>query len=90
MKTGAEIVLEWFRKYSEQNGTPTPFEIRCQLELAIEHDKTELKKLRVADVIKNKVAVCELKGIGFCQHEEKDGKCNFEDNCINKQTVLYR
>ena len=50
MTTGAEIVLEWFRVFSEQNGTPTPFEIRCQLELAIEHDKTELKKLRVADV----------------------------------------
>lgn len=47
MKTGAEIVLEWFRKYYEQNGTPTPFEIRCQLEMAIEHDKTELKKLRL-------------------------------------------
>ena len=50
MKTGAEIVLEWFRKYSEQNGTPTPFEIRCQLEMAIEHDKTELKNLRLGGV----------------------------------------
>ena len=47
MKTGAEKVLEWFRKYSEQNGTPTPFEIRCQLELAIDEEKLELKNLRL-------------------------------------------
>jgi len=59
MKTGAEIVLEWFRKYSEQNGTPTPFEIRCQLELAIEHDKTELKNLSKANVSSSVCDQCE-------------------------------
>ena len=54
MKTGAEIVLEWFRKYAEQNGTPTPFEVTYQLELAIESDKNELKKLRLGNITNRK------------------------------------
>lgn len=51
MKTGAEIVLEWFREYSEQNGTPTPSEIIHQLLVAVDHDNIELKPFYKAKIM---------------------------------------
>ena len=78
MKTGSEIVLEWFRKYSEQNGTPTPFEIRCQLELAIEHDKTELKKFRLGDVISQRELLLD-----FAEYSENDKISTAIDECVD-------
>jgi hypothetical protein len=37
--TGAEKVLKWMGEFTKQNGAPSQFEIRCQLELAINEEK---------------------------------------------------
>lgn len=49
MKTGAEKVLEWFNKFESQNGTPTPFEIKSQLQMAVDEEEYA-KQSRQADV----------------------------------------
>lgn len=48
----------------------------------------EMIKSRKADVIKNEVSVCGMKGKGFCPYERTNGICIVDGNCTNKQTVL--
>jgi len=57
--TGAETVLKWFKEYHDMNKTaPTPYEIRCQLEMSIEQEKQ-------SDCISN---VVDSVNFGFCKH----------------------
>lgn len=39
--TGAETVLKWCKDFAKQNGgqSPSPYEIRCQLEMAIDFEQ---------------------------------------------------
>ena len=46
------------------------------------------------DLVKNltipvvSVSVCGMNGVGFCPHEFDNGKCNYNENCVNKRTEL--
>jgi hypothetical protein len=56
--TGAETVLKWFKEYHDMNKTaPTPYEIRCQLEMSIEQEK---QSDCISDVSDTKPAVLDV------------------------------
>jgi hypothetical protein len=77
-------ILENHNEWRRDENIPPKTDMQNPTDIgnAIDYALTELKKLRVADVIKNEVAVCDCKKYGI----QPARMCSSE-KCINKLDV---